>query len=437
MLQSLLNTFNPWWVSARVPEELVGKPRTIFGEIKSSLKLRQITILTGLRRVGKTTLLFQLVDALLKEKVNPYQILYFSFDESQFALDEILDFYQHAVLQKNLREGGKIHIFLDEIQKLSQWPEKIKIFYDLYPNIKFVLSGSARILLFRGSRESLAGRFFEFPVEPLDFYEYLQFRNKTIDFSREAVFKTTLVTEFQGFLKSGGFIEAMELNDLQRLQYFKEAILERVVFKDIPQNFSVKKPGLLFQLLEIVAFQPGLYLDYKNIANDLKMDQRTIADYFSLLDYALLVQKLFNFSTNKLTSEKKMKRIYLSNVAFTQALHPPLELPSILEQFWINCLKTRFFYRSPRKDEVDIVLENGGNILPIEIKIRENIAARDASALFVFLNRFGGSAGLMITLNTEGLFERNHLRVQLIPYWKYQTILQFINKQLGNSAAKA
>ena len=296
-----------------------------------------------------------------------------------------------------------------------------------------VLSGSARILLFRGSRESLAGRFFEFPVQPLDFYEYLQFRGQKLDFSREALFKTTIIIEFQHFLKCGGFIEALNLNDFQRQTYFKESIIERVTFKDIPENFTVKKPALLLQLLKISAFQPGLYLDYKNLANDLKMDQRTIADYVALLDYSLLIQKLFNFSTNKLTSEKKMKRLYLSNVAFTQALNPHVAFPILVEQFWINHLKAQFFYRSPRKDEVDLVMENNQMVLPVEIKMRENITIRDASALFAFLSRFDSRTGLMITLDREGILKRNHHQVQLIPYWKYHSILNFVKTQLNFS----
>ena len=433
-MQSIVHTFNPWWSSGQVPAELVGKPRSIFKALKSSLELRQMSILTGLRRVGKTTLIFQLIDALLKEKVNPYHILYFSFDESQFSLDKILEYYEHTVLQQDLRAVPKIFVFLDEIQKLDRWPNKIKIFYDLYPNIKFVLSGSARILLFRGSRESLAGRFFEFPVQPLDFYEYLQFRNHNIDFSREALYKSIIIREFHHFLKTGGFIEALEFTDLQRQSYFKEAILERVVFKDIPENFTVKKPALLLPLLKMAAFQPGLYLDYKNMANDLKMDQRTIADYISLLDYSLLVQKLFNFSHNRLSSEKKIKRLYLSNVAFTLALHPQIALPRLVEQFWVNLLKAKFFYRSPRKDEVDVVLENDRVVLPIEIKIREKITIRDAAALFVFLNRFGGSTGLLITQDIEGVFERNGRQVKLLPYWKYHAILDFVHNELNNSA---
>lgn len=431
MMQSLLNTFNPWWTGGRVPAELVGKPRIVFQELESSLKLRQITILTGLRRVGKTTLLFQLIDALIKKNFNPYHILYFSFDESLYALNEILDFYQQLVLQKDLRETEKIYIFLNEIQKLPEWAEKIKIYYDLYPNIKFILSGSARILLFHGSRESLAGRFFEYTIHPLEFYEFLTFNEVEVDFTREAIFKTQIIKEFRNYLKTGGFIEAISLNDFLLPKYFKETLLERVIFKDIPESFPVKKTTLLLQLLQITAYQPGLYLEYKNIANDLKIDQRTVAEYFSFLEYTLLIHKLYNFSPNRMTSEKKIKRVYLSNTGFTMALRQEIDFSTIVEQFWVDHLKARFFYRSPQKEEVDVIVDDGKTVLPVEIKVRQIIRPRDAVALFKFLSRFDMSVGLMIPLDTEGEFRQNNRTVQLVPYWKYHTILKLLTHRNG------
>lgn len=427
-MQLLLNTLNPWWVRKEVPAELVGQPRTVFSRLKTSLQHRQITVLTGLRRVGKTTLLFQLIDHLLKEKRNPYHILYFSFDEGRYSLDEILEYYQQSVLREDLRQVKKIFVFLDEIQKLPDWADKIKIYYDLYPNVKFVLSGSARILLFQGSRESLAGRFFEYTIYPLDFYEFLVFNGVEIDFSREAVFKNQIIKEFQHYLKTGGFIEAISLNDFLLPKYFKETLLERVIFKDIPESFPVKKTALLFQLLLITASQPGLYLEYKNIANDLKIDQRTVAEYFSFLEHSLLIHKLYNFSPNRITSEKKTKRVYLSNTGFTLALRQEIDFSTLVEQFWVNHLNARFFYRSPQKEEVDIIIDNMKTVLPVEIKARQVIRPRDAAALFKFLSRFDFSFGIMITLDTEGEFRKNDRIVQLIPYWKYHTILQLLTR---------
>lgn len=79
------------------------------------------------------------------------------------------------------------------------------------------------------------------------------------------------------------------------------------------------------------------------------------------------------------------------------------------------------------------MLEKNEMVLPIETKMRKNITVRDAAALFILLNRFGGYTGLMIILGSEGILERNHHQVQLIPYWKYHSILNFVKTQLNFS----
>jgi hypothetical protein len=120
-MQLILNQFNPWWQRRQVPEPLLGRARHYLQTLYDSLSPRQMTFITGLRRVGKTTLIFQLVDRLIRERqVNPYHLLYFSFDESRFSLEEILAFYQTQILQDDLRAFERVYIFLDEIQKLSQ-----------------------------------------------------------------------------------------------------------------------------------------------------------------------------------------------------------------------------------------------------------------------------------------------------------------------------
>jgi len=428
-MQSTLNRFNPWWRLKVAPASLVGKPREVFATLQQSLALRQMLIITGLRRVGKTTLIFQLIDRLLKSKsATPYQLLYYSFDEARFGLEEVISFYQTHVLQSELLGHERIYFFLDEIQKLPNWPEQIKILYDLHPNVKIILSGSANLAMKVGSRESLAGRFFEYAIAPLDFPEYLRFKDVEIDAEREAIFQTSLVVEFQKYLKSGGFIEALAFDEAQTVKYFKESLLERAIYRDIPEVFAVAAPDLLGRLLHILAQRPGLYLEYKNLANDLQWDQRTVANYFNYLEYSFLVQKLYNYSTNLLSSEKKLKRVYLSNPGFTFALTGELNLPLLLEQFWINCLRAKYFYRSPQKEEVDLIHAEGHAVLPIEIKIRENVTAKHADALLKFLRRFNLKDGLMISAQTETEVRNNGKSVKVLPYWKYWSIMKWLEE---------
>ena len=129
----------------------------------------------------------------------------------------------------------------------------------------------------------------------------------------------------------------------------KESLLERVLFIDIPGAFKLDMPELLYKLLTILSSRPGMYVDYKNIGNDLKIDQRTISLYLSYLEYALFLQKLYNYSPNLLTSEKKIKRFFLSNTAFTLSLNPNVDFSGVMKQYFANMLKTRFFLRPPPK----------------------------------------------------------------------------------------
>ena len=431
-MELILNNFNPWWRLKRVPTQFLGKPRDILSELKESLSLRHITLISGLRRVGKTTLIFQLIHWLLEEKeVLPEQILYYSFDEARFSVNEIFEFYQTQILQEEVLNQKRLYFFFDEIQKLPGWAEQVKILYDMHPNLKITLSGSANLKMKAGSRESLAGRFFDYEITTLDFEEFLRFRSIEVEPKKEVVFRSVLVREFNQLLKTGGFIEAIPFDDIQLIRYFKESILERVTYRDIPGVFSISVPDLLQRLLMILAQRPGLYLDYKNLASDLQVDQRTVTNYFDYLQYSYLVQKLYNFSTNLLSSEKKLKRVYLSNTGFTFALMGEMNFPVLVEQFWINFLRAKYFYRSPQKDEVDLVLADNQAILTIEIKIRETFSVKTAGSLLKFMRRFGLKKGLMITLQTETELARNDRLIKVLPYWKYWTIKKRIDEIMG------
>jgi len=298
----------------------------------------------------------------------------------------------------------------------------VKIVYDLNPNVKIFLSGSAAINLSKGGKESLAGRFFEFLIEPLDFDEYLEFKKIDIDRRRETVYETEIKRSLKDFMITGGFIEALELDDIRRRKYFREGLLERVIFRDLPESFSIRSADLLHRCMSVFAAHPGMILDYRNLGNDLGYDQRTVSDYISYLEYALLVSKLYNFSSNRLTSEKKMRKVYTSNTAFSFALSGESDFFVLAEQFFANTLKAGFFWRSPQKDEVDLVLSSEERVVPIEIKMRSDIRRRDAKPLFKFMTRYGISKGYIISSDLETVFRDSDLKVEVIPYWRHWTI---------------
>ena len=172
----------------------------------------------------------------------------------------------------------------------------------------------------------------------------------------------------------------------------------------------------------VFAAHPGMILDYRNLGNDLGYDQRTISDYVSYLEYALLVSKLYNFSPNLLTSEKKMRKVYLSNTAFSSALSGENDFFVLAEQYFANTLKAGFFWRSAQKDEVDLVLASEEKVVPVEIKMRGDIRAKDAKSLFKFMARYDIDRSYIISSGLETAFKDGGRTVEVIPYWRYWTI---------------
>lgn len=435
-----LSKFNHWWRDGQVNTVFLGKHRKALDEILPYLDRRQILILKGLRRVGKTTLFYQLINHLIKEKnISPYKILYFSFDEMIEELDEVIQFYIKEILKEDfINIKGKCYLFFDEIQKLKNWSEKIKILYDLYPNIKIFISGSAALGLIKGVKESFAGRSFEFKINPLDFKEYLKFRKINYDEDRLDIFKDKLIRELDLYLYNSGFFEMIEENNPEIIRrYFKDSILERVIYRDIPEHFSIDNPGILYRILDILASQPGMLVEYKNIANDLKRDRRTIAKYFEYLRWSFLLKPLYRFYSNLLTSEKKLKKYYLSHPALTLALtgQPSPEAKGrIMENLFVSLTGGNFFYRSTSGEEVDIivdpkkispVLKRESFGIPLEIKYTNKIYPKDLRGLTSFMRRYKVKQGFIISKGLEEEQKFDWGRVSIIPAWKFLLKIEY------------
>ncbi|MDO9537137.1 MAG: AAA family ATPase, partial [Thermoplasmata archaeon] len=152
--------------------------RDVFHKLVNSLNHRRICVLTGTRRTGKTTLMKQFIDHLIDNGTPRANIVYYSFDEDRPSIRDIVQEYERRIGKEIAFSKDKYFIFLDEIQKLDDWQNKIKYFYDHYKNLKFIVSGSASLFIKEKARESLAGRMEELSVGSLSFMEYLIFKKK-------------------------------------------------------------------------------------------------------------------------------------------------------------------------------------------------------------------------------------------------------------------
>ncbi|MCM8800791.1 MAG: ATP-binding protein [Candidatus Omnitrophica bacterium] len=388
--------YNPHWEKGfRYPFE---KKREVFNFLLKSLSKRQIVEIVGLRRTGKTTLLFQVINHLLENKIEPFKIWYFTFDEEKVSLDEL---FKEFSLQTQIDfRKEKLYIFLDEIQKLPDFQAQLKVYYDLYPNLKFYLSGSTSLFIKKKIQDSLAGRIMEAYLLPLNFKEYLYFKGKSELIEKPHVFAYEIEKEFEIFLESQ-FIESIFITERKDRKEYFYTIMKKIVFEDIPQIFSLDNPEILWRLLKIIAQQPGILLDYQSLSKEIGISNKTLSLYLFYLEEAFLLHKVFNFSRNLITSERKLKKFYLSSPSFSWALTDFCDKGKLVENFIISCKNYKFFWRDSYKHEIDFVEVRDNQIIPVEIKYKDEVQDKELKNLWIFSKKFNCSEAIFLKKTLE------------------------------------
>ena len=306
-VRELLVDFNPWWKESFRVEGY--RDREVYGSLGPFLRQPQIVTLTGLRRTGKTTILHRLAEDAIAGGQDPKHILYFSFDEfREVPLREVLREYE-AATGKTLR-SGRFLVLLDEVQKLEGWADQLKALYDAHKGrVKFVASGSESLFLRKGSKETLAGRLFEFRVDPLSFREYLAF--KGVKHEPVSLHERELVRHFDAFVLTQGFPELVGVTDASVVRkYLRESIVEKVVFRDLPGLLGIRDLSVLESLVNLLMEDPGQIIQISELAGTLAVSRDTLSNYLAYLEQSFLVRKLYNFSPGRRKVERKLRRYY-------------------------------------------------------------------------------------------------------------------------------
>src|SRR3989338_7971993 len=370
MERAKLEEFNHWWTSGEVDTDLaLPFRRDVYKEIDKRMDKRFILALVGIRRIGKTTTMYQLIQNLIRTHIDKTNILFFSFDEISIKLSEILETYKE-IHSKDTR-AEKIYVFLDEIQKCGGWENELKKYYDLYPKIKFIISGSESIFIRKKTKENLAGRIFEFNLS-------------TFSFETDKDFK----------------------------EYIKSLVVDKIVYKDIPKLFELKDPDFLKVLLELISSNPGMYIDYQSLSRQFEKDRRVIKDYLNYLKESFLITLLGNYRKGSTAILRKKKRAYPTDNALIYLYKSKIEedfFGRMIETLTVNKLKASSFWKNG--GEVDIVHEN----IPIEVKYREKINLEDFKAIKEFMKKFKQKEGMMLTKNEDRNIKFSEGAIKLIP----------------------
>lgn len=409
---------NPWWVDPQT--KLIDPTKThrdIFEMLKERIVHRElITSLVGLRRVGKSTLILQIIDHLLRAGQNPTSLLYFSFEEplekdAGLALRTIIE---HQ-LKKRLKE--KSYLFFDEIQYVNRWNSILKHYFDLYPQLKFTISGSASLFLASSAHESLAGRIQELVLRPMGYGEYLHINHKQ-----------NTPEHFLQYLAWGEFPYLEKLPDwAEKKEYVNEFIVKKIVQHDLPKLKRVYGNDIV-NLLDIFVSHPGQIVEIQNLAHDLNLAQNTVREYLHLLEKTYLVCQIYNLGIGFRTRSLRQRKVYASSTnAFVlksvQGLGSDLwqhNAGTIIESFVYHYLLRKNegeinFWRQRQVKEVDFIYTTPETKLPIEVKYQNQIRPDDLKSLLYYCKKEHLKKAMVVTKNEQGNKHINGVEINFAP----------------------
>jgi uncharacterized protein len=415
-LVAVLAQFNPWWRSEAIAD-LPTWRRAAFRELQAWMTqppAPRAVLLSGARQIGKTTLLLQAADTLLRAGVPSANILYATFDHPILKLagiDAVIDAWR----EREPRADGPEYLLLDEAQFIREWGTWVKHQVDFRKDRRIAFTGSAMPLV-EAEQESGVGRWHTIRLTTLSFFEYLQIKRlelpdlprqrslrdlfdwKPTDFYRVTERAAPYVGHFHEYLVRGGFPQTAQVDSITQAQrLLREDIIDKVLKRDMTALFGVRRVLDLEHTFLYLCMHDGGLLDMVDLCANLEVKRPTAQNFIELLEATHLIYRLAPFGYGKDVLRARFK-IYLADAAIAPAVM--LKGKAILEDASALGVATetavfkhlfaryysqnvRFSYwRGKRDHEVDLVAEVAGELIPFEVKYRaQHTGARELKGL--------------------------------------------------------
>lgn len=378
--------------------------RLIIDNIEKYLYTDDIIVLHGARQVGKTCILNYIRNDLNRKNSVTH---YIDLEDSRFVriLDEGVDEFIKYLGEEGFnideyrKTNKKIFVFVDEIQYLSNPSSFLKLTKDHHPYIKLIVSGSSTFAIKKKFKDSLAGRTIDFEIFNLSFEEFLLF--KQIHFERNNIYtdkkRDELISLYEEFSLYGGYPKIVLTNDISMKEKYIQQIIDTYIKKDIRDLAAIKDINKFNRLLEILASQSGSLLNVTELSNTVGISKQTIEEYIFLLEQTYIIHLVRPFSTNIRSELTKTPKIFFYDTGLMQMLWlKELQKELLGEVFETSIFaelakkhgtKNIFYWRTMDKKEIDFIVREKRQLLPVEVKL--NFAQFHTTAIDYFCNKYG------------------------------------------------
>ena len=366
--------------------DLMSKERIVRKEYLERLRnlkhKKLIKIITGIRRCGKSTVMEMFRDELLENGVDENQIIFLNFEDYDNKYlrnpDELYSYIKERLTQK------MNYIFLDEIQRVENFPEIVDSLY-IKDNVDIYITGSNSSLLSSEIATLISGRYVEIKMLPLSFTEFVQATKQEKQLSQA----------YRQYVETSSFPYVIELLQTpNEINSYLEGIYNTILVKDIIDRKKIADTLVLKSVSQFLFDNIGLELSSKRIADTLtsngrKSDPKTIEKYITSLEESFIVYKASRYNIKGKEYLKSLEKYYVSDIGLRNFMlgKKAMDVGHILENIvYLELIRRGYEVYVGKVDdmEIDFVAQNtqGNTYIQVSASVRdENTLERELKPL--------------------------------------------------------
>ena len=421
----------------------------LFRPLAMETEVRRALVLMGPRRVGKTVMLFHLVEELISKGVDPRRIVFITIENPIYINLSLEALFNYATEAVGSKDKNGWYVIYDEIQYCRNWEVHLKTLVDSHRQCKFIASGSAAAALKYKSTESGAGRFTDFLLPPLTFHEYISLKGlENIIVSTNTVWKdettefysSTHIAElnrhFMDYLNFGGYPEVIFSEKIQANpgRFIRQDIVDKVLLRDLPSLYGISDVQELNALFTYISYNTGNEFSYEALSQQSGVPKNTLKKYIEYLEAAFLIRLVRRIDqSGKRFQRDNYFKLYLTNPSLRSALFAPLSatddlvghlVETAIYSQWMHRDWFTPWYARWNNGEVDMVALSEKNLKPLwamEIKWSNRYFEKpgELKSLIQFCTENKLNNALVSSIDKEGTKVVNGITLHYLPAAAY------------------
>ncbi|OGW05483.1 MAG: ATPase [Nitrospinae bacterium RIFCSPLOWO2_01_FULL_39_10] len=399
-------------------------------DIQIPLNTGKVISLVGVRRSGKTHLLYSIINKLRKT-TDPKNIVYINFEDDRLFplelkdLTNLLDAYYELYPDK---KNERVYFFFDEIQNVQYWEKFIRRLYDT-ENCTVFITGSSAKLLSREIATTLRGRTLSYEVFPLSFSEFLRFKKINTDFySSKSLAK--IKNAFSEYLIKGGFPEIVNYDSTIFMKTLQEYI-DLIMFRDVIERYNISNTFLLKRLIKFCFTNIATHVSFNKLYNDFKsqglsLSRNTVYEYIACLEDAFALFTIPIYAKSVREQWRNPRKIYTVDVGFKTAMDYPfsIDIGRVFENIVFLELRRQSekIYYFKGKHEVDFYYTSDGkeHLLNVSYDMESPATrAREIKGLIEAMKSLSLKEGSIITAEHKDMIKTDVGKINVIPLWEW------------------